>query len=229
MLMEQLDFDDINFFYRTTYHILSYLESAENQRFAQEIIGEIIQWNEEQQSETIIGRIKAYKLLLGLAAENGWDALSIFDAEQLTLNIGEDIYDFQTDTWDQNILKFYDYDLDGSDVLIGARIEILPAYRGQGISKKAIRDLYNNFISGCALFVIKCFPLQSEALIEPRSEPFAVSMCYDQMERDHKKAFGKLSAFYKSVGFQTIPKLNKDIMLINPLKQNKKFEAIELD
>jgi hypothetical protein len=49
------------------------------------------------------------------------------------------------------------------------------------------------------------------------------------MEMDPKKAFDKLAAFYKSIGFQTIRGISKEIMLINPLLRNKKFDAIELD
>ena len=46
------------------------------------------------------------------------------------------VIDFQTGTWNQHMLKFYDYDLEGTDVLIGTRIAILPGYRGQGIAPK---------------------------------------------------------------------------------------------
>jgi GNAT superfamily N-acetyltransferase len=220
---------DLDYLHQITYKIFSSLEYTENNRYVQDITGEITRLNEDQQTYTVIGHLSAYKILLGVAEEAGWDAFSIFDVYHYTLEIGEQVYDLQKDTWDDKILKYYDDNVFGSDLLIGSQIEILPAYRGQGIGPKAIKDLYNNFIQGCALFAIKCFPLQSEALLDERSEPFAVSMCYDKMEKDYRKAFRRLSKFYKSIGFENIPGLPKEIMLINPWLGNKKFEAIELD
>ena len=46
-------------------------------------------WDEEARSDTVIGRIKAHKLLLGLGATEGWNVLLLFGATQYTLNIGE--------------------------------------------------------------------------------------------------------------------------------------------
>jgi GNAT superfamily N-acetyltransferase len=101
--------------------------------------------------------------------------------DQATLNVGEHIYDFEKDEWDKNVRGHYKSDLFYSDMLILARIEILPAYRGQGVGPKAIKDLYNNFIQGCALFALKCFPLQAEYHLEEPTDPFHVGMCYDHL------------------------------------------------
>jgi len=54
-------------------------------------------------------------------------------------------------------------------------------------------------------------------------------MGYDKMEKDHKKASRKQHVFYKSLGFENISGLREEIMPINLLKANSKFDSIELD
>jgi GNAT superfamily N-acetyltransferase len=112
------------------------LEYTENNRFVQDITADITRMNEDQQTLTLVGRLAAYKVLLREAEHNGWDAFSIFDVDQATMNVGDHIYDVAKDDWDKKVRSHYKDDLFGSDVLILARIEILPEYRGQGIALK---------------------------------------------------------------------------------------------
>jgi GNAT superfamily N-acetyltransferase len=142
--------------------------------------------------------------------------------------VGEIVYDFEENDFVQPIRDFYD-DLWENDILILNRIEIFPEYRGMGIGKHLIKDLYNNFIQGCALFVLKCFPLQAEAGTLDRHKEHAIKMGYLDFEKDKAKSFKKLHSYYKSIGFLNIPSISKEYMFMNPIVKNKKFQSIVLE
>lgn len=223
--MKDYDYND----FAINYKIHSSLGCIENSRYNQEIIGEINYIDEDSNIIEKAGEITANKLLLGVGIDNGWDAHSIFDNEGHLFEIGESIYDFSENDWQESINEYYHYDIHGLDVLILSRIEILPKYRSNSIAKYAIKDLYNNFSSNAGLFVLKCFPIQFEAGILEKRNEWQMAMDYDKMEKDIEKATYKLLAFYKQLGFELIPAVGDELMFINTAVKNKKFDEILLE
>lgn len=218
--------DDIST--EVTYRISSCLGIIEETRYDQNIFGDIIEVDGYGNKLNDIGQIKANKLLLGEAANNGCSIFSVVDMDPETLEMGEVVYDFQENDFVHSIRDFYD-DLWETDILILSRIEIYPEYRGMGIGKYFIKDMYNNFIQGCGLFVLKCFPLQAEAGLYDRHKDRAIKMGYEGFEKDQSKAFKKLHSYYKSLGFENIPSIKKEYMFMNSKLKNKKFQGILLE
>lgn len=211
------------------YSFQSGINYMEDGRYCQDITGEIAKYGENPGEYIEVGRIAAHKLLLGLAAELGEDPTVIFDRHQITMDIGEEVYDFEVSDWKEELDRHFKGQLHEPNILILGRIEILPDFRGQSIGKRVIKDLYNNFIDGCALFALKCFPIQLEAGIHDSSEAFTQNMQYDELEQDKAKCFRKLFSYYKNMGFETVPGLDRKIMLINSAIGSPKFDAIKLD
>lgn len=220
-----------NLSFTTEYNVASCLGDVDVNRFCQEINGNLIARNYEDETEqTIIGKLTGFKILLDEGVNNDWNAYDIFDAQRTIFSIAEIIYDFETDSWNKKIEKFYDNNIVENDLLILDRIEILPAYKGFGIGKRWIKDFYMNFSQEVSLFVLKAFPLQLEAdAALGQNMEWREKMNYSNDEQNEKKANAKLLNYYKSIGFQLIPKLSKDILFINPCLSNKKLDKIVFD
>ena len=54
-------------------------------------------------------------------------------------------------------------------------------------------------------------------------------MEYEKFDADEKKAFKSLQKYYKSIGFHTIPSIDKSIMVINSGVANRNFKSIKLE
>ena len=199
-------------------------------RYCQRIDGDIIKveaFNEDQ--EELIGTVQAWKLLIDISRETHLGVLGIIDYDSSTMNVAEHLIDIDTYDWYEEI-ENHEGPLLGSNLLILSRIEILPKFRGQGIGKRTIKDLYNNFIQGCGLFALKCFPLQCEVENkEKRKDKVKTKMEYEKFDADEKKAFKSLQKYYKSIGFHTIPSIDKSIMVINSGVANRNFKSIKLE
>lgn len=177
-----------------------------------------------------IGKIRADKLLLGEAANNGYRGFDVFDADALVMEIGDAIYDFKKDDFAKALHA--NFEISFMDLLIVSRLEILPQYRGNDIGKYAIKDLYNNFIGSCGLLTLKCFPLQLESRIleiDPTTPKWNIDMQYDSLETDEEKSSYKLLAYYTSMGFKYIPEISDSLLFLNPAIVNRTFNKIQLD
>ncbi|HEV7333252.1 MAG TPA: hypothetical protein VGN63_19610 [Flavisolibacter sp.] len=214
------------------YTIVSSLGMMEGARFAQEITGNIELTDEEGKTTTDIGLIEGYKLLFDVGADAGADPLEIMDVTASTMDVAGEVYDSSTNTWRDEIYNLFKGEISGSNLLIGCRIQILPEHRKKGIGKKVIKDFYNNFIQGCGLFGIKCFPLQHEAGMldddDMNKTPLRGAMNYQNFEKNYDKACKQLCSYYKKLGFTPLSH-NKEIMVINPSLKNRKFDAIKLE
>lgn len=136
------DWDDMNF--STEYKIGSSLGARENARYFQEIEGEVFLDDFTGTNKKLIGRLSGVKLLLGEGLNDGWDAYSIFDNQQQTLDLGTAIYDFEKQDWNEQLNDKYNYDLIEPNVLFIASIEILPEFQGHKIGTRFIKGVLNS-------------------------------------------------------------------------------------
>lgn len=221
--------DDDYIFHSVEYTIVSHLEFNDENRYCQEIIGEIRMRNENDDNnvKTItIGSLKGYKVLADLASKRGYSILDIIDLKAETNDVAEYFYD--NSDWNEEIEETLGDDLAGLDMLILSRIIIYSEYRGQGLGGKVIKDFYNNFIQGCGLFGLKCYPLQCELKDIKARAPKKERDSLKELEPEHIKAFKSLSKYYKSLGFENVKGLPKEILIINPVSIGAKFRKIEL-
>ncbi len=224
----KINYEDIDI----RYTIQSSMAPSEGYRYRQQINGVMLYFNDAKDPEKSIeiGKIEAHKLLLGEAANAGYSALAVFDAHHVILDIGETIYDFEKNDFSDAI---YDhFEVPSMDLLIVYGLEILPQYRGSEIGKYAIRDLYNNFISGCGLMTIIIYPSQLETRVPGIGESdyeWYNDMGYKTMEADEEKSIYKLLGYYTSMGFKYIPEISEDLLFHTPAKINETFNKIKLD
>lgn len=217
--------------YFTFYTIGSSLNYGDPSRYCQKIEGEIRKnkSNDAFSQFEVVGKLEAYKILVGLAINNKISLSDVFDSYQVTMDIGSEILDFEQADFNKAINEKYNYDSLGSDVLILSRIEILPEYRGRYIGKRAIKDLCNNFISGCGLFALKCSPIQHEFNIGANDDPFTKSMHYEELEKNERKAYKKLSEYYSSMGLEFVSGIDPRVRVYNPANINEELDGIILD
>jgi len=212
------------------YTINSTFAISEGYRYRQQINGVMLYFNDAKNPEKSveIGKIEAHKLLLGQALDAGYRSLSVFDTDEMILDIGEEIYDFERNDFSEAIYEYFEAPWMG--LLILTRLEILPQYRGSGIGKYAIRDLYNNFIGGCGLMTIIMYPSQLERvpLAGEKEYDWYNDMRYPTMEADEEKSIYKLLAYYTSMGFRYIPEISESLLFMAPAKINKIFNKIKL-
>jgi GNAT superfamily N-acetyltransferase len=214
------------------YSIESAFMSVGAGRYLQQISGIIFYSPDMENADegVEIGKIKADKLLLGEAANNGYRGFDVFDSDALVKEVGDAIYDFEKDDFADATHEHLDISF--MDLLIVSRLEILPGYRGNDIGKYAIKDLYNNFIGGCGLITLKCFPLQLESRVpehDPAAPKWTNDIQYDSMEADEEKSNYQLLAYYTSMGFKYIPEISDSLLFLNPAIINRRFNKIQLD
>ncbi len=228
--MAELDnWDDMDF--STEYKICSSLGAMENARYFQEIEGEVFLGDFTEINKKLIGRLSGVKLLLAEGANDGWDAYSIFDNEQHTLDLGSAIYDFQTQDWNEQLNEKYNDNLIESNVLFIASIEILPEYQGHKIGTRFIKDFITNFIQGCSIVAIdkEPFYIQTNFDKELIRDEFTEKMNYNAMDEDFEKITYKLLSYFLKIGFDYFPEINEQFVFLCPALKNEKFSKIEFD
>lgn len=213
-----------------SYSFTSQLGPIENNRWVQRITGEIRVEDETGKEVKIIGHIYAYKLLLVLARQNGWDEFSIFDTDYELMRIGELIYDFDKRDFKRSLHQYFKGEILEDDLLYIDTIEILPQYLGYQIGEHAIKDMTNNFEAGCSIIAVDCIPLQNTNWINQEdSKAFNAQMKYELFESDEVKAKQRLIQYLKRVGFYYIPEISEDHMFLNTHLRNPNFDYIELE
>lgn len=97
-----------------------------------------------------------------------------------------------------------------SKAIILERIEVLPKYQKNNITKKTIESIIKLFFSENILIVLKVFPLQHEV---KNSETW-IDMNYpnESEEIEYKKDFDNLKKFYISLGFK---KYDNNVLYFN--------------
>lgn len=204
-MKKALDFKDLSF--STEYTIRSSLGAMENARYFQQITGTIlVEGNSEEQNRPA-GRLKGVKLLLGEGLNDGWDAYSIFDNEEGTFELGEIIYDYETNDWNEELNKKFDNNLNDPNVLYLYSVEILPEFRGNNVGSRFIKDFILNFAQNCALVVvdIEPFALQTNFDEENVKDSFTRMMNYDKMISNNESITYMLLHYFISIGFHYFP------------------------
>lgn len=228
-MIEKENWDDMSF--STEYKICSSLGARENARYFQEIEGEVYLDDFTGINKKLIGRLSGIKLLLSEGLNDGWDAYSIFDNQQQTLDLGSAIYDFQNEDWNEQLNDKYNYDLIEPNVLFITSIEILPEYQGHKIGTRFIKDFIINFVQGCSIVAIdkEPFYIQTNFNKELIRDDFTEKMNYNAMDEDSEKITYKLLSYFLKIGFDYFPEFNEQFVFMCPALKNEKFSKIEFD
>lgn len=216
-------------FFHIEYEFSSTLGGVYEDRYITTYFGKVFKEDYEGTTKELVGKFELKLMLLQLALNDSCMLEEIFDMEEYTFRIGNDIYDFENLRPKEDIFQFYDEEFVNGDICIITRFEIAAEHRGKGLGKKLVKDIYNRFFSSCGLFVVQAFPLQFEAskLTQEDAEWFA-KMNFKGLDDDFEKAFYQLKAFYQKLGFDHI-KGYDNYMFLNSNFPNSKINAISFD
>ncbi len=170
-----------------------------------------------------IGKAQLKVLLLTSADNQGCSYLPIFDSEDWLMDIGEQIYDFETEDFNQEFLDAIDLDMFNFDIAILTTLEILPEYRGRGLGKMVVKDIFRRFRSSVGLFIVEVYPLQHAYHFG--DENWKKEMEYSKMEKDFEMSDLKIKAFYKSLGF-TFHQNYPHLMFCDPSRLSKELDEV---
>ncbi|MBS2014028.1 MAG: hypothetical protein JST00_14155 [Deltaproteobacteria bacterium] len=177
--------------------------SGDVDEFLLEIHGEITCVGDGHEEPA--GIIDAYVLQVTKAAEARESMAEVCDATSSEL---EEVYAVLFD--ESGELKEEISDGGGwGDVLYLHRAEVLPSHRGRGVGLMAALRVIEDFGSGCALAVMKPFPLQLEGAGDqrPRSaadQKYRRSLALDSFDQDPRRARPRLERHWCKLGFERV-------------------------
>jgi len=212
---------DVNYSFRSS------LGAMEDNRYRQKIIGDIIYVNDVGDKIGDIGKVSASKLLMDTGFEGGWDTFSICDVEQLSMDIGQIVYDFKKNDWNESLEKHFDI-IFPINLLIFESIEIKTEFDYLDVDKYVVKDVYNNFIQGAGLYVLNCWGLVKGNLVNGADHQWKLNRSYSKLVKNRKSPLNKVISYYEKAGFQLIPELSFEFMFLCPDRGNKRFKKIEL-
>ena len=100
----------------------------------------------------------------------------------------------------------------GYDLLHVEGMQILPAYRGQGLGHAILLNTIQTFGRGCAVVVIEPHPIRYTDQDDVRARPktdFDTAMMWNELantEQRYKAGARKLAAHWAKLGFERVPK-----------------------
>lgn len=123
----------------------------------------------------------------------------------LMIDLSKDVdVSFELDERDESLLEFIDFfeSLEDkySKAIILERIEVLPKYQKNNITKKTIEAIKKLFFSENILIVLKVFPLQHE--VKNSETWLEMNYSNEVKEVEYPKDFENLKNFYISLGFE---------------------------
>jgi len=177
------------------------------------ISGKIEIYNEIKDDFVLAGKIQLYYCDMLSACINGRSLFEVMDGHSATLEeFFAILYNPTTEEMKPFVSELLDIEIDECDknILIFNRIEILPDYRGHGITKQVVNHCIRLFSNNCNVIALQCYPLQLSKLDEEDIDDIQWhnSLQLDKLEQDKKKAQKSLSSYYKSLGFIRIPRTN---------------------
>lgn len=171
-------------------------------RWVTRINGEVVTWGEDD-DEILVGKFCYYYVDLDSAYDAGFDPHYVLDTEHET-SLFIPLYSSKQLGFSRKLLRtldLIDYEPLSLNLLIGSRMEILPRFRGRGISRKVKAEIFRLFSGKAYVTALVSFPLQLEARLEHEDLTWDKQMKLRSFEKDPKKAQAKLDAFYFSQGY----------------------------
>jgi hypothetical protein len=143
-----------------------------------------------------VGRAHAWRVHMGLAANQGESLLDVFDAHsQPMCDLYAALFDPETDYFTDAIIQRFEA-ID-SDLLVLDYVILDPRWRGLKLGLLAARKMADLLGGGCGLVVSHIAPLRPDAyemLRVPRS----------WLPRPKKQAIAKLRRYFRQMGFERI-------------------------
>lgn len=178
----------------------------EPNRFVYPYCGDIIHID-EYDSRIRIGKFSALFVSVSNALNENEHIFDVLDCHSSSLAeyyapiFGDNAPDF-SDKVDR-LSRGY---IDGLDLLVIDRIEILPEFRGKSIGLRVIRHMMSRFSVGAGVIALKAFPLQFEGEnSDPEHQAWGNLLSLDRFVNNKRVSKAKLKKYYKRLGFVSLP------------------------
>ena len=150
-----------------------------------------------------VGRVHAYRVHMGLAANQGESLFDVFDAHSQPMsNLYAALSDPETDFLTEAIIR--QFEAIDSDLIILDYVVLHPRWRGLRLGLVAARKLVDLVGGGCGLTVCDIAPLRHDAHGLLRVPPSWLPRHHSKQER--QEAIVKLRRYFRQMGFERIGK-----------------------
>jgi hypothetical protein len=148
-----------------------------------------------------VGRAQAWRVHMGLAANQGTSLLDVFDADsQPMCDLYAALFDPETDYFTEAII--HQFGAIDSDLLVLDHVILNPRWRGLKLGLLAARKMIDLLGGGCGLVVSDIAPLHPDAydiLRVPKSW-----LPRHETAQGRKRAVLKLRRYFRQMGFERI-------------------------
>lgn len=202
--------DDLNVLYRIAYqdHALN-LTTAQDREgydgYLREHHGTIVAVHfgddqEESEPETA-GYINYSIVKLGLLNNDSADLFTFFDSEGWLLEIGECLFDWETQELQDWITEVIEPPLK-SNLLVVHELQLLPKFRGRRLGLAIMKCLLEEYADTCGFAFLDIFPQQFwEGLDAQRRQELRL----DDFDREQERATKRLAEYFHALNLRVVP------------------------
>lgn len=200
----------------------SLMASEEPSDFVIDVRGELL-YGSSRKTREEVGWVSARVVHAGRACNEEQSLFDVCDS------IDQSLYDYASAVLDLDSGSIRESVSDGcagADVLIVESIQVVPAHRGRRLGLLAMRRTIDTFGQGCAVVVIKPYPLQFSGIHNRRSPEkeaerakWDARMAMKSLGSDQRAASRKLRKYWSRVGFERVGKTDYfvlDLQLAQP-------------
>lgn len=163
---------------------------------------------DDDDGRTRVGRFCVQYVDVGRAMNEYEPIFDVLDCySSSTVEYYEPIFGSNAPNFSDAVEDISEGAIDGCNLLILDRLEILPQFRGRHLGLRVLRHIMVRFAPGAGIIALKAFPLQLEH--EPLDEDeiaWRKLLAFDSFTQDPKLSKAKLQCYYEKVGFKTLPK-----------------------
>lgn len=134
----------------------------------------------------------------------------MLDAYSHTHEYHEDLFGANCPGFSDGVEELLEFKIDGINLLILDRLELLPKYRGNLLGLKVMSHMITRFSPGAGVVAIKPFPLQME---KSENETWRSKLKLDDFPKEEASSKRALSRYYEKLGFLRLP--NSPFMVLS--------------
>lgn len=149
-----------------------------------------------------LGTLELLRIQVGNATDDGFPLWEVFDGRQETMDAGAVVYDDAFEEFRPIIGRQFPEAMAHADILLVHRLVVFPFARGQDVGLAALHRAIRDWESGCALVVLKAYPLQFES--DAKESPAWAAFGLENLPQDESSATKSLRTHYERLGFRRI-------------------------